>query len=93
MLLNSNSKTTVILIKWLTTNNIANNFLGCSKSLAIIKMGADFCSKSSLKSNLVKEYNTTSVPDINAEQTRSTKNTITLVKKRHLQILHLQLKP
>ncbi|MGB1231917.1 MAG: hypothetical protein ACPG5M_06740 [Winogradskyella sp.] len=47
-------------------------------------MGADFCSKSSLKSNLVKEYNTTSVPDINAEQTRSTKKHNYTCKKKAL---------
>ena len=80
-LIDANNNTTAILIKLLATNIVANNFLGRSKSFAIINMGAEFCSKPSLISDLVKENKATSAPDINAEQTRRTISNILLAKK------------
>ena len=51
---------------------VANNFLGRSKSFAIINIEADLFSKPSSKLDLVRENKATSAPEINAEHINKT---------------------
>jgi len=60
-----------MFIKLLATNMVANNFFGLSKSLAIISIRFDFCSKPSSTSFLFHENKATSAPEISAEHNRS----------------------
>ena len=55
-------------MKLFATSIVANNFFGRSKSLEIIWMRLDFCSKPSSISVLVRENKATSAPDISAEK-------------------------
>ena len=66
-------------MKLLATRMVANNFLGRSKSFAIMLMGADLFSKPSFILDLVKENRATSAPEINAEQTSKTTSNTKLV--------------
>ena len=69
-----NKITTAILRKLLATSIVANNFLGRSKSLAIICMRLDFCSNPSSISILLSENNATSAPEISAEKNNNKNN-------------------
>ena len=61
-----------MLMKLFATKIVANNFLGRSKSLAMIVMGMDLLSIPSLILALVKENKATSAPEISAEQMSKT---------------------
>ena len=70
-----------IFIKLLATRIVANNFLGRSKSFAIMAKGTDLFSTPSSILDLVKENNATSAPEINAEQiSRTISKTILVIK-------------
>ena len=58
---------------------MANNFLGRSKSVAMICIVAELFSMPSSIFDFVKENNATSAPEISAEQASSTKSNTTLV--------------
>ena len=59
-------------MKLFATRIVANNFLGRSKSFAIMVIGTDLFSMPSFILDLVKENKATSAPEINAEQISKT---------------------
>ncbi len=73
-----------MFIKLLATNIVANNFLGRSKSEAIIFIAGTSFSKPSFKSDLVSENKATSAPEIRAEQISKTTSKTILVKNEVL---------
>lgn len=57
-----------MFMKLFATSIVANNFFGRSKSLEIIWIRLDFCSRPSSISVLVRENKATSAPDTRAEK-------------------------
>lgn len=75
-----------IFIKLLATKIVASNFFGRSKRDATIRIALEPLSIPSLILVFVNENNATSAPEINAEKTNSTTNTIILVKNDALKL-------
>jgi hypothetical protein len=71
---------------------VANNFLGRSKSIAMMLMATDFFPTPSSILDLVKENRATSAPEINAEQMSKTISKIILVINEVLVINNVEIK-
>lgn len=71
---------------------VANNFLGRSKSVAIICIEEDLFSKPSSKLDLVRENKATSAPEIKAEHNSKTIRIIILVRNDVLVINKFKIK-